>query len=1206
MDILSLLPDDEKTEAPDILSLLPDENPEAPDILSLLPDEEPGTPDRLSQLPDEAPAGPEVSWGNAWSGAQKLLDHGEGPMGWASKAMAADPTGAGKIASLAYRGYSNWDDQTEDEKASYRGVTAPAAASALLSPIIAPAKGAGALAVGGYTLAQMALGAGVRTAANIAEGDELGDAVYDATIGSPGAAAFDAVLGPVGSGKYSELAGALNDYTGGQAGGALLNAGGVAVRGAKSLGRGTLEVADGIAGGTKFVAKTITPQVARDTWDKAWVEVGKGVGWGGKQIRDMRSAYVESGTLRNLRGRKHGSIIGGHDPLGEFLHRVGERGYLDSSQGRYHADGVPVNANLQRGDSAGDIAPSDSVYSPGQISEAVRLRTAIEQELDDLPIVATRKKRNQLIAANQAERKRIRDYKKTDDYKKRSKEEKKAIREGLEKNLAEMKETLEKFNEENFPGGKFAYGGEGQRWTPNDPLAELPELPSHHETAARITSTVGDFLRGDVPSARSAVVLLKNAAAGDTAAASELGSMAIHAREGALRGVEAQAKREVYEALQIPDADDLKTRLVTKVLRTKTPEQLEKLLEDNPAANKDTLMESVAKVRQMQDKIFWTKRAAGVKQDISVPELLDRILVESDTKKLTQEAIDGWLEQQSMKDLIGVWTPEYLTRLNKLANNPRGAAFIKEAEGNEYLNDSGSLILDVLHRRDYGFRELRKRTDETTEEMLKRTHPAMDPAEMEVMLKNQGQRDIKEFTRRAKNADDFTDDLEKILITQVTDDAATIANAAGFGGQTAPLRSAANSGQGGRLGEVGSTFGRLINELPKGPAKDSADMAATRMYQREVGEDAKRYRNLSSMVSNSFLTKSALTSATEVGKSIWAVGGIRAWARGKAYVSQHPELMDLFEDYGAKRAPIVQLLVQSQGDVSRLGDAPGLPMELMGRVEEWLRSGGSVGSIDMIVRTAEKAGKVLKDRGDFDRRLLREASEIFPTKTPEQAAEYLGTQWNSTSNSMGLPAALVGEGVANLARRHFYTTSTGFAAEAMQTPGGAVAVQYKPFLVAAMRHLKTDIFDVLREAHQHKDAGLRNLGLNRLAGLLAYTMPAATGAVLIGDVIDGRMFTDPDYTDKVMGRVFQKYAATAGGGAGEIVSKVAGGQVEDLFEIPLVGFLGQAVGGTAEAVTEGDISKGVGALSTALSAFDPRVNWIGRPTERGIDLLEKD
>jgi hypothetical protein len=1105
-------------------------------------------PDEIDTSFLDAPESrPNVTIGNALSGARKLLPQTDG--GFYQGVF-------GPILGTAMSAAAYWDDQTEDEKASTKGITAPALATAAAAPFLGPSVLGGGIAGGlKATGLSMLLGAGGRTAASMAEGEDFGDALYQSTVESPGMAAFDAALGPVGFGAYSKIAGAVTPTA------------------VKTGLRTTGSAAKDKLLGLKDTSLDLLHRGTETVFDK-----------GGEYIFDPVARALTAGKRR----------VAGEDTIKRATSWLASKGALNTRKIKYQEGTVSPT---------GFDSPVvvEDPFAGDLIDRAVENRKRIfgaADELDDAESAKLYRQINDDIKENE----RILKARKPKDPTEAAilKQQKQDAAEAL-KALKEQKKQfqIEKFGAELDPTGKPT----GTKSAPDaepPPLTPKRVISQNQEAAEETRGMFRDFFMGGIASMRAASPALARLAQSSEGALSDLaasGGRAFIFRTQVLQAVEGKGGQRLKQILKNVHGEE-KASKIFLALNERDPAAQKKLL----AALSDEGQQAFHEIANLMDTMWRTKRKAGIKQVISQKQLKDLLM---EGRKVSPEKLEKFKLANELGD---EWTVENVQLLMKYVNDPASKAFIDTAyrlgaEGAE----TGGIIMDLLKRESYVPHFKAKSMDDASlRQLILRNNPelTLEPRKVDEILKNMGQRNITEYSRPVGNLKDIETDIEVVLLQMLEDDAMTIANAASFGGTPGrALRSDSGDFSGG-LGQIGEAGVRLKASLPEGLERDATNQALTRIYQKEVGQEAKHKRALTRTVSNLALTQSALTSMTEVGKSLWTVGGPRAWARGVAYVNDNPHLAGLFEEFGATQAPIMDLIARESTTLGKFADdtARGMPMELMGRMERWLRGPGGYGNVDVIVRNAQKAGDLMQaaiksgEKVEFTPRMLKEASEIFPTMSPHAAADRLGTEWIAGNGSLG--RELIGEGLQNLVRRQFYTTQIGLIGEAMQGSGGAIITQYKPFMIQATKHVWNDIVQPIAQGARTGDMDLMGMGVNRLAGLAAYSIPPVMASQLIKDGISGRWGED-DYAEKYLMRVMKLYTGTTTGMFGDAVSatvQLGTGStrgIEDITQIPALSIGSGLVKDLARGTFQGDIPAAIRGFSNLGAAtIDPRLGYL--------------
>ena len=1064
---------------------------------------------------------------------------------------------------------------TPDELASTRGITAPVAATLALAPYTLPASIGTASAMGVGWLTDRAIDTSMR----VASGDDFGDAITES------------VTSPWG----------------------LLGAAGGGLTGLKALGGTVLDQVPQIA--TKnYSGKQVLTDLINAGLAKQPTPV-KGYGVGAMAERAANRGWLDSNSKwGNAGAYREGAIAGNAEEAG-IARELEIQRLRDELTASGEIGSTPLPASSQS-------------YVPELMDTARRTQDELSAAIDEVPHVryqqtlrANEDKIAEIEAAKRALPNLERPKKKGGKLTKAQAAKNgkiKAARARYDAELKVQKGYRDSVADAGSPGpsvvpyaaksatGKWAtfkewftkkQGSEAQH------SAEIRETfadvfrPHAKEGSSGLRSGVGSMkmLGKDPDKAGWFMRQIQKRYPGASVnpairEVAQLGERSFHNREAIFRAVQGSARRDFQEARKaLPDVLNAEQEeLLYQALRSADPAEVI-AASDQPWAQ--SFLGPVTQIRDMQERLLMTARAAGVKQDVGVSDLIGRIAAEADAAAkgkrppLTQQQIDDWFETQGL-DKGPQWTPENLESLAELMKQNGGKAAIKEAgEMGFEVTDTGSFVMDILRRQDYGFRAMRKPTGDTVMGALQKQHPEKSVEEIESMLSNMGQRRRKAFARdnQLDDDDEMLKELETYILSDLADQSTVIANSAAWNGT---LDGMILSEQGGRLQKAGQVGVRLAGALDEGSAAQGAVRdAINRQYQKEVAPSAKIPRAGAAIASRMVLGKVAITSLTELGKAAWTIGGPRAAVRGLAYVNAHPQLKPIFETGGAQTAPIVDLL-RSAIDEANPGEllkksggrfGSGIPMNMMASVERWLRGPGSYGSIDYMVTTAERAGKEMA--GDFSGVTLQKAKEIFPNLSPQQAAMRLATEWNASGAAGTLPLATFEEGVGHLARRQYYSTSAGMIGESMKSPVGAAVMQYKQYPIQAAKHIKSDIIDVIGEGVRTGDSELQKLGYSRLVNLAMFTCTAATAGRLVKDVMSAKMFADEKYTDRVTSRIFDDCISTATGGFGQTIASAARGNIKDVIippalDVPASAASGLASGDLAEFVRAGGMLAG--------------------------------
>ena len=439
----------------------------------------------------------------------------------------------------------------------------------------------------------------------------------------------------------------------------------------------------------------------------------------------------------------------------------------------------------------------------------------------------------------------------------------------------------------------------------------------------------------------------------------------------------------------------------------------------------------------------------------------------------------------------------------------------------------------------------------------------------------------------------FVQDLEEIMSNMIDSDSTLAARALAWGG-----KSVARDFGDGAL-EMGHMAARSLDELADMGEIPVRETAMLKNMLRDVYKggrslDEEAARTATQLVSNALLTRSFATSFSEMGKGIWASGGMKNWLRGKAIVKENPVLATFFDDTGAASAPVAELL----DDVVRQGAGQDhwlMPREMMRKTERWLRgpvSHGAVATIDDVARRSSAAVR----SGEIPLRIQKEATEILPYLEGREAVEYLAKQFDDTGGQF--TADFWREGIYNLTRRWFYSSATGALPPGFATSGGLLLTQYRPFIVKAAQHAKDDILDLMFS----KDPGLRQLGRKRFVQSAAYTIPPTAAANMLKLAMRGQS-ADPEDFQKSLLYAWVSNVYGIGGDVGAAIGTqlLLGdpSKMRDIGQIPVL----SATQDIAEDVTSFDAASTVRGAGALAGAFDPRVKLF---TDFGSGLLRDE
>lgn len=342
---------------------------------------------------------------------------------------------------------------------------------------------------------------------------------------------------------------------------------------------------------------------------------------------------------------------------------------------------------------------------------------------------------------------------------------------------------------------------------------------------------------------------------------------------------------------------------------------------------------------------------------------------------------------------------------------------------------------------------------------------------------------------RSSNWEDYTTNVHDVLPRYAQKEIPRIANASVFGGK--PVDLVLREGEKPIL--VGEKAADIYDDfVSRGRYEDARAWGSYLADVYGAGASdagAQSTRTLARMTSDMALSHSALTQVGQAHTPIWASGGPRQIARGKAMVDANPELRELFE-VGPKRTDFLDYVGLGRGEAlpkAKTWLQEG-PADAMRGIEHWLRGPDSYATLAMIDDVAQQA-KALSDAGQpYTRALLKQADEMgIPLDHMVRELTTDGTLSRGTWL----------EGIQNLVKRWQYSTEAGEIPAALRTPTGALLAQYKTYGIKASQHVKDDIVDVVVEGLRTGDRSMLKLGAKRALDFAAYGAPsnAATGAL---------------------------------------------------------------------------------------------------------------
>lgn len=498
------------------------------------------------------------------------------------------------------------------------------------------------------------------------------------------------------------------------------------------------------------------------------------------------------------------------------------------------------------------------------------------------------------------------------------------------------------------------------------------------------------------------------------------------------------------------------------------------------------------------------------------------------------------------------------------------------------------------------------------EEYYRAENPHATSAEIDAMVHGGGNKTIFAHQRTGDDLTSIETNIPVLLEDFIRQESDLIGTVAAWGGREESAIRAGFGDYAGSLGNVPDSSQRIFHALPEGPQKEAFRLMLTRRMNMEVNQLSPVVRGITGTVSNMFLPYASITSMSELHKSLWSQGGVRGFIKGRARVSDigYENVNRLYQRSGAAQAPVYEVISgvarsemkkvsSDQRVLARLWQATS-PMEAMRKAENFLREQGSYGNIDFIFTTARRAAEQLGERSNlplsadlsklgrstgrrtkenpYSLRVLKEASEIFPAESsPRAAADRLATEFTATGGKISEDIYL--EGIQHLTRRQFYTTAIGFVGDSFKSGVGAVATQYRPFMVKALDHFRADIVDPIVRGVQNPGSGLLTLGLTRLGTAVPTAFGTAAGSALTRSLVSGRMHfrTDEDFRADLERRIIDLWAGSLGGiGAegGFASLELAGGKPQR--------FLDFFTSFPAESAIKGNIEDAVSVIGDAI------------------------
>ena len=628
-------------------------------------------------------------------------------------------------------------------------------------------------------------------------------------------------------------------------------------------------------------------------------------------------------------------------------------------------------------------------------------------------------------------------------------------------------------------------------------------------------------------------------------------------------------------------AEDTKSRVIRRILG-----------EDDVALRGEG-EEALVELEALIERMGKTKREAGVRVTYSAKDI-GRLLKEGKTLgSLTREETQKLL---SFKDFKGKTARELLKKA--------GASFPKNKADEEIT----SLIQMPLELQDNYLKRILPRTERIEsvgpEGVRLREGAAGSYGEAGLQAAQARRGRIAERPRTGDASDDmFVQDLEEILDNMIDSDATLAGRALAWGG-----KSVAREFDDGML-EIGHMAARSLDELANMGEVPLQEAAMLKNMLRDVYRggrsiDEQAASTATSLVSNVLLTRSFATSFSEMGKGIWASGGMRNWLRGKAIVKENPVLAKFFDDTGAVGAPIAELadgiIKQAARDDHWL-----MPREMMRKTERWLRGPVSHGAVATIDNVARRSSAAMRS-GDISGALRKEASEIFPYLSGDEAVEYLAKQYDNTGGQF--TPDFWREGIYNLTRRWFYSSATGALPPGFATPTGLMLTQYRPFIVKAGQHAKDDIWEPISNGLRSGDESLRNLGIKRLISSFAYTVPPVAASNMLKLAMRGKLAsTDPKQFIESLGYAYLSNVFGIGGDAaaalGAQVFASDPSKMRDIVQIPVLSATERILEDATDPRDPAAMLSAAGAIG---AIFDPRIKlftdlFVGAAREKNKD-----
>ena len=587
----------------------------------------------------------------------------------------------------------------------------------------------------------------------------------------------------------------------------------------------------------------------------------------------------------------------------------------------------------------------------------------------------------------------------------------------------------------------------------------------------------------------------------------EAGRQNIHANETIRKRVAGEFNVKFGDALNKADPADLLDDMIDGKV---APSKMFRALDgdaDAFAAMGDKSREAFRDLRIALDDFYETQVRAGVSQSVD-PQVIQNL----------RGAPEYWADLDKRSARTGVEIlPRNLTEEGaaELVEAGKGShrKFAEVAERLGFRVDpdaakagKNKLITPILRKEDYvPHRRLpmSQQAEADKAAHLKALYPHKSPAEIDKMLNSGGNRPILKRERKGEDLTGINTDLVDVLERTILDE--DIANAAAWGGMQSKGVQAALGDFSGNVEQLPEFAVKILETLPEGTAKDSMRMYFTRKQNLETNPSAALLRAAGRGVANSQLTYAGLTSASELHKSLSMQGGIGSYIKGRAYVNKlgHENVNRLWQRSGATQSPIYDAITGvTQAEIKKHAGGRFSPIEGMKNAENFLREQGSYGNLAFIDDVARRASKRLDSDKGFGGRILQEASEIFPTMSPEGAAERLAREYLRTGGNMSEDIFL--EGITELTQGQFYTTALGFIGDGFKSAGGGILLQYRPFMIQASKMFNQRVAAPFLRGIKTGDAELMALGAGRFIKMMPTAAATAQASALMRSAIAGR------------------------------------------------------------------------------------------------------